>query len=259
MKLLSMVVCCIAITCSTAYSQGYNWEWSPRLPLAMPIRYVGVEVSAGFALHKADLLYSEQYLPCCTLSKGTGVPVATMLYAEEWTKPWLAFTVSAGISYQSVNLSAPGDTLPQIGPDDVVRTVVTEWQLQTSMTYISLATGARARLFGSHATVGFQLRGNLSAGSSNAVLSEHILQPSDYFFNVQGRQVKERTVDSTNFGQRSSFYLEPTFSIQYDVPLTIGYVLTPLVQVAMPLTSLSTASDWRYYSLMLGVRLSKGL
>lgn len=254
-----MVACLIAITCGTSYGQGYGWEWSPRLPLAMPIRYVGVEVSAGLALHQADLLYSEQYLPCCTFSKGTGVPISAMLYAEEWTKPWLALSVSAGLSYQSVTLFAPGDTLPQIGPDDLVRTVVTEWQLQTSMTYISLAAGARARLFGSHATVGVQVRGHVSAGSSNAVLSERVLQPSDYFFNVQGRQVKERTVDSTNFGQRSSFYLEPALSVQYDVPLTIGYVLTPLLQVAMPLTSLSTASDWKYYSLMLGVRLSKGL
>lgn len=254
-----IVVLTLVLGSINAYSQGYEWEWSPRLPVQMPIRYVGVEVDVGYALHHADLLYSEVYLPCCRFTKGTGLNVGAMLYAEQWIKPTLAIHATAGLTYQTVGLTAGGDTLPRVGPDDVVRLVLTEWRLSIPTTYLTIGGGARMRLFGTHVSVGAQLQGSFLVGNNGATLTEHVVSPSDYYFIVQGRQTKDRPADSTTFAQRTSFVLEPALSVQYDLPMNRGLVLTPLLRVSMPITSLSSVSNWRYYGLTIGVRLSRGL
>lgn len=241
-----------------AKAQGYEWEWSPRQPQHMPTRYVGLEAVAGYALQQSDLLYSELTLPCCSFTGGRGIPFSFALQAEQWIEPWLAITAALGASYQQSWLVAEGDTLPRISPDNVVRMVITEWQLDASVSYLTLSGGARARLFNTHAAVGLQVRGSFAL-SSKAKLAEKILAPDDFYFQYQGQTTKMRDVDSSTFAQRSSFYVEPVLSLQYDVPLSTGYVLTPLMQFSVPLTSLAATGTWRYYSVGFGVRLSRGM
>lgn len=245
----------IPVLCS---AQGYEWEWSPRLPAQMPKRYVGIELTGGYAWHSSGIVYSEVSLPCCEFTTGGGIPVGLTIQGEQWVEPWLAITAGLGVMYQKAWLTAAGDTLPRIDANNTVRQVITEWQMDASLTYGVVAVGGRARIGMSHALVGFQIRGLFSL-SGAGTLTERILAPDDFYFSYQGTKTKERSVESSNLTQRSAFYLEPALSVQYDLPLKQGYVLTPLVQVTMPITSLSATGDWRYVGLSLGMRLSRGI
>ncbi len=254
MKTLA-ILCLLLAIAADGKGQGYAWEFSPRFPMFMPTRFVGIEVSGSYAFHSASVLYVEDLLPCCTFKDGTGVPLRIVVTGEQWLNANLAVGAGLGVQLQSAVLTAPGDTLPVID-GNTVELMITEWELATSVTYASIEANSRLRLFTSALSVGVGLRGHIRI-TSQAQVIERIIQPEDAFF--QDSQSNERVSATADFDQSALFVLEPALSLQYDVPLSTGLVLSPSILVSKPLTSLSSQQDWSYLALGFGVRISRGL
>lgn len=243
----------IAVTAATGLSaQGYAWEWSPRAPRTMPTLFGGVEIATGYAMHTGTLPYVEDLVPCCTFEEGTGIPVRFAVFLEDWIAPSTALTYGGGVTIQNSSFTSTAQALPDSGG----RQIITEYLFDASMTYLQLQGGIRQRLFG-YVSVGLELRGLISVASSYE-LTERVVAPDDFFFSTNPPS-KEITLTPTVVDQASVFVLEPAVSLQYDIPLGIGMVLSPMVQFSVPVMSLANNVSWRFLSVTGGVRLSRGL
>jgi hypothetical protein len=234
-------------------AQGYDWEYDPRFPQSMPTRFIGLEFAAQYAMHTGDLAYFEQLVPCCTFSDGTGFPLRLSAVAEQWVTPTLSVQAGLGVAYQSAEFVSD----QQQAPFDDGTVLVTEYVLQTSITALSLSGGVRQRLFDSFFSVGLDLRGNVTIGSAQT-LQERVVSPSDFTFTTNPPTQVYDLSGTMVIPDVAAFVLEPALSFQYDIALARGSVLSPSVNVSMPLNSLATGQSWGYLAVGLGVRLSRG-
>ena len=252
MKRLAIIITMLTFNILMIHAQGYEWEWSPRAPFTMPTRFVGIEVAAQYAQHNGSLTYYQHLIPCCEFTSGTGMPIRLSLVGEQWVLPRLSVQASVGMIYQSASFSVLDTAIPheQFGE------IQTEYLFDASYSQIALSIGARQRLIG-FLSIGLDLRGLIGMGSSTT-LTERIVRPDDYYFSTNPPS-KEYEWDNSVIGDLATIVIEPAVTLQYDIALGLGMVLSPSFTVSMPLTSLSTDQSWTYLAIGGGLRLSRGL
>ncbi len=253
MNAVLSVISVLIASASVAVAQGYGWQWSPRAPMSMPTRFVGVEVGGGVSMHQATLPYVEDLVPCCEFTSGSGVPLRIAVYMEDWWKPETAVLFSGGVTLHRSQFTAQAAPLPDSGG----REIVTEYLFDAALTYLTIGGGIRQRLFDSYLSVGLDLRASVNVAESYQ-LTERVVSPDDYYLKTNPPS-KEQEWEPTVVDRAAVLVLEPSVSVQYDIPLGMGLVISPLVQVGMPILSLAPDASWRYVSVTGGVRLSRGL
>jgi len=253
MRNVLTVIGMLVVAVSTAWSQGYGWQWSPRTPMAMPTRFVGVEVGGGVSMHQATLPYVEDLVPCCEFTSGSGVPLRIAVFLEDWWQPQTAVSLSGGVTMHQSQFTAQAAPLPDSGG----REIVTEYLFDAALTYLTVSGGIRQRLFDSYLSVGVDLRASVNVSQSYE-LTERVVSPDDYYLKTNPPS-KEQSWEPTVVDRSAVLVLEPSVSVQYDIPLGMGLVISPLVQVGIPILSLAPDAQWRYVAVTGGVRLSRGL
>jgi hypothetical protein len=233
------------------WAQRYHWEWSPRSPRVMPRTFVGVEGAIGSALHRTTLPYVEELITCCTFADGTGTPLRFAVIAERWVAPQTAVTAGLGYSQTSGVFTAATQGFPTVE----YGTVETAYDLETSFRYLHLQGGVRQRLFGSMASIGLDLRAMVRV-AAEYTLTERVVSPDDYRFADGSRSI---AIDQQVLYSSSSVLLEPSIVVQYDLPLQLGFVISPMVSVQMPLWSVSATHPWTYLQASAGLRIVRGL
>lgn len=251
-SVLTVIGALIATSCAV-WSQGFDWQWSPRSPMTMPTRYVGVELGGGVSLHQATLPYIEDLVPCCSFSSGTGVPLRIAVFVEDWWKPSTAVALSGGVTMHQSQFTAQAEPLPDSGG----REIVTEYLFDATLTYLTVGGGIRQRLFKSFLSVGVDLRASVNVAQSYQLL-ERVVSPDDYFLKTNPPS-KEQSWEPTVVDRAAVLVLEPSVTVQYDIALGMGLVISPLVQVGVPIFDLAPDASWRYVAVTGGVRLSRGL
>ena len=253
MKLILISIVTFLLGCGTTLSQGYEWEWSPRSPKEMPTNFLGLEFGIGYAQHTGTLEYFEDLIPCCTFDEGgIGIPMRVLVIGEHWIAPKTALQAGLGLSFQTAEFTKRDTLVRRDEPS-----LITEYAFAPTITYLSLQIGARQRLF-SFLSIGVDVRGSLGIGSS-ASLERRIISPEDEFFVKNPPSKVHQITNLGDLNNLATFVLEPAISLQYDIALGLGTVLSPSVNVSMPLNSLSNQYSWRYLGVGLGVRLSRGL
>ena len=175
------------------------------------------------------------------------------MFLENWFAPATAWSVGGGVSFQTAGFVT--EALPL--PDTSGRNIVTEYQLDASLTYLQVHGGIRQRLFGTFLSVGAELRGAVTVASSYSLV-DRVVSPDDFLFPTNPPS-RERQLDDDVIAGVSAFVLEPALLVQYDIALGTGMVLSPVFGVAAPITSVAGDVSWRYVSVTAGVRLSRGL
>jgi hypothetical protein len=219
----------------------------------MPTRFLGVEVAAQYAMHQGDLTYFEDIIPCCTFTDGTGIPFRISVIAEQWVAAKTSLQAGLGVTFQSAAFTSP----EQQAPMEDGRVIRTEYELQTNITSLAVQAGVRQRLFSSFLSVGADLRGLITIGSSQSLV-ERVLGPDDYYFTTNPPSKEWQPSSAVVISDISAFVLEPSLVLQYDLALARGSVLSPSINVSMPLTSLASGQSWGYVAVGFGVRLSRG-
>jgi len=257
MKVLTIMIIALIRFSSPAFAQGFDWEWQARAPRTMPTTFAGLEVSSGYMSHSTDVTYTENFIPCCEIESGTGIPLRISLIAENWIQAKTAVHAGLGIQMSGGSFTAPGDTLPRADGNVNEQPLITEYSYEASLTYATLEAGIRQRLFDSYLSIGLTVRGQilLSAGER---LVEIAVSPDDYYFtsNPPSKEFEHSSKTVTAF---SSFVLEPALSIQYDIALGMGTYIAPSFTLSVPVTSVSSDATWRYVWAGFGVSLMRGL
>lgn len=251
-SLLSLFI--VVATAVSAVAQGFDWQYSARLPFDSPIRFYGVELATGYSTQFASLDYLEKGTPftCCTYDNGSGIPYGVLLAVDYWLAPDISAQGGLGVLVRNVSFTSDPQSFPRIDNSGVY-IVSSEYVFQGSITYVTAQASMRYRLLGTHLNVGGGLKLLLKLSETQTQI-DRVLGPDDYFFDGNP-PTKEKDLEATLLNDASAFVIEPFLSVGYDLSLRRGMYLTPAITVGGPVTSLSKTQPWRSIDFGFSLRL----
>jgi hypothetical protein len=250
MKKMLLKITLYFIITAASYAQGFDWQFSPRLPFKMPVLFLGAAARYDALQHFGDVNYIEGVNQCAVFSSGKGNGFTVGGYSEYWHTGYLAIT--GGLLYSSVPavFLADGDALP-LASGEVFKT---EYEFSAELHYVTLEAAAKYRLFDSH----FFSGGGIQFGtriSQSTAQKERVVSPAEGHFN-DNSQERIFDADITGF---SRFTFAPQVFIGYDLPVGLGYYLSPTLRAGASLNSLSDDASWRNLNFSVGLALVKGV
>jgi len=260
MRILSYILLILTIGAISLQSQGFDWQYSSRLPFRYPYLFAGLNGGVDYEMHDAALDLSENNFGCCQFNQGSGFGTVIGLKSEFWLKGLWAVNMQISYLTRRANFTADGYQVPFtvfdrqgkiIGHD----TATFENEMQSSLSYITLELGGKRRLFGSHLFAGASIElGYLVTQKYTQI--ERVLGPSYFKYN-DGSQ--ERNLGDYTFGNIQNFIFTPKLLIGYDIPLGLGLYTTPYFSVGFPLQNVAETGKWNIWSFNFGISILRSI
>ncbi|MDZ4745804.1 MAG: hypothetical protein SGJ05_07355 [bacterium] len=251
---LGFLVLALCLVAQSFSAQGFDWQYSARVPFESPILFYGLEVSSGYGTHFASLDYLEKgtSYTCCTYDRGSGMPFGAMIAADYWLLPEVSVQAGIGMAMRSVTFTSDPQSFPRVD-HSTVTVVTSEYVFTGTITYATLQGALRYRILGTHLNIGGGLKLMVKLGETQTQI-DRVISPDNYFFNGNPPS-KEKDLKPTILDDASVFVLEPFASVGYDLTIRRGMYLTPTITIGGPITSLSKTQPWRALDLGVGIRL----
>lgn len=248
--LLAVVVWCGAAV--PALSQGFDWQYSARLPSSYPTLFLGVNASGAFHTFSGDINYLQGVVLCGTFRNGDGSGFGAGVQADHWLSE--SWAVSGTLRFEMMNglFESAGDTLAR-APN--AEPTIVGYEIESDFSYVSLDLGARYRpLNTSKLFVGAGVQAGYLL-SHSTVQRQRIVSPASQRFN-DGSQEQSLSDNIVGF---SSFYAGGRIIAGIDLPLGRSLYTSPAVYAAFPLTSMAVDTPWQRVSIGVQVSVLYGL
>jgi len=226
---------------SASKAQGFDWQYSSRLPFETPKIFFGVDGGLDYNLHQGDFNFIEQYFKCCSFTDGNGIGYKIGLKIEYWASAEFAIFGSAGFNY------IMGQFIEQYGPypDGNGGTQLTEFEFNSKSNYINFEAGIKYRLFLSHFFVATTFSAAFMIDNTNEHLERTISKASLTW--------DERIITDGRVPDLKSFVFQPEFKLGYDLNMGLGAYSSVYIGVAFPIQNQLSEGDWRKWTLSAGV------
>jgi hypothetical protein len=230
------------------FSQGFNWQYSSRLPFESPNLFIGLEGNYSIINSSGEFPFVENRWTCCEFNEGTGSDLKFGLNSEYWITGSSA--LKAGVFYSSFlgDFSKITEERVNINAEYLEQF---KYSFETVQHFINLKLGYKYKLLPTHISL---------------VTSLNI----DYLFFEQNESTESRIgpVDKVQPYSRSiaegrikgirNLYLSPEIGLAYDVNLGNGLYSSIQVLADLPLMSFSSAAEWRKWQYGIGIAIYKG-
>ena len=247
------VLACSLTLSSSCYAQGFDWEYSARMPKYSSAWYGGV--SALYAndghtsnidiLEKASAQYPE--IICASLTSGSGNDLRVSLAGEYWFSAGMSLMLRAGYSARSAVFTAQSPEA-LLFDGSILRT---SYELSTKVHAICVEPAVKVCIPSTHLWGSVAVSAEFITGSQTT-LSERVQTPSGFVFT--GTTSRERLLtDRDRVGIRS-VVINPVLSAGIDVDVAKDMYLSPSVCVGLPLMSYADWASWK--TLSLGFRVT---
>jgi hypothetical protein len=241
-------------------SQGFDWQYSSRLPFDFPYLFGGLNGSVGYSMHDALLNLSEGTGDCCKFQDGKGWSSSVGLKTEYWIDGLLA--VNAQLSYftNRAKFIAEGHKLPFTVFDSQGKivghdTVLFGNEMEISVSYLTFEAGGKRRLFDTHLFAGAALEfGYLVSNKTTQI--ERVVTPSYFKYN-DGSQV--RTLGQHKISGMSKFLFTPKLLLGYDIPVGLDFYLSPVISVGFPVNNMSNEGSWKIWNFNFGISVMRAV
>jgi hypothetical protein len=238
-----LILCLVALSVTESRSQGFDWQFSSRLPSDYPEYFLGFSGGYEHSLHDGNIVLDDTQFDCCQFETGSGPGFFVGLTGEYWLGGH--FAVNAKLLYinSSSTFLKQADPIPIIGSEDLI----TEYEFRNTLSYVNFELSGKYRLLESHFHVGATL-----------FLGVKVTEKNEYFERVvQGGPFNdgttEKVLEIANTPDVRSIYFMPKINFGYDVDLGLGKYMTPQVSVGLPIISISETTSWDRFSLSAGV------
>jgi hypothetical protein len=231
-------------------AQMFDWQYSVRLPFNSPKLFIGGGAAAIYGTHSVqDFRAVSEEFRCGNYTSGTGTGFAVFGAGEYWFREDVAF--GGRIEYASVS----GKFITQVPPvpfkrNGEVMELRREFALTTTLSTITFDAYAKWLVTGTHFHAGAGIAAGLRVGSQFSQ-SESIISPEEFAAEIQYGQADVQNI--------AALSLRPSLRLGYDAEISRGIYATPFVTLGMPLTSASSASGWRFWTLTVGVQVVFGV
>lgn len=260
MKKIAIILIFCITSISYVYSQGFDWQYSSRLPFNYPYIFAGLTGGAGYSLHNTALDLSEGNGDCCKFTNGSGLNYAIGLTGEYWIRGH--WTVNLNLSYYSNKglFTAPGENLPFtvfdtqgniIGHD----TASFENEMNISLNYLNIQAGTKYRLFNTYFFVGAAIEAGLLI-NQKVTQTESVVSPSYFRYN-DGSQKRELGIHQIS--DISNFIIVPKLTLGYDISLGLGIYTTPFFTVGFPLQNIAKNGNWTSWDFRFGISILRAI
>ncbi|ROL55741.1 hypothetical protein D9V84_10840 [Bacteroidetes/Chlorobi group bacterium Naka2016] len=254
MKRLVLTLLLIVLPLGSLFSQGFEWEISPRMPFSIPKLYFGILGSYTRNSLNGSLTLYENYFSCAKFTSGGGNSNSFGLKIEYWKTHNLAFNASFNFQANKGSFVAAGDSFP-IQIKGIPKIVKVENELAMDYKYLVADFGAKYRLGSTHLFIG----GNLEFGLKLVTeyeLFEKVKSPPEYHFidNTQRRKIVDGRLSDL-----SIVVVNPKIALGYDATLFPGVYASPSIAVQIPLFNYSRQENLKLFSLQLSISILRGI
>jgi hypothetical protein len=239
----------LIIFCSIElHSQGFDWEYSARLPYKIPRAFIGAGYSYRYNNNFGNFSFFENNVYSLNFKKGNGYVNQINISFQYWEKPIIA--IFGNVLYRSLKTDFTQNmTYPRSnGADNWLATYQTNMHL--SRDYIGISIGGKYRVLNSYFSVGAEIT-SLFLLSSSATATEEILSP-DFEHYIDGST--RRDIKNMHLPDFKNFNVLPEIFIAYDFSIAKGIFIQSSLRMQIPLFN-STSSD-KFYDLPLGIEIT---
>lgn len=250
-KIFPIILFCVPFW---ALSQGFDWQYSPRLPFRIPKLFVGITGTSSVIAYSGNLNLYESFVNCSKFQSGKGFAYSFGIHGEYWFTHSIAFNI--GLDYQKFNgnLVTPGDSFPILIRNQILMGKV-ENTLDMSYSYFNIIVGVKNRLFTTNFFVGATFDFGVKLSTKYSV-SEKVISPPEYHFTdgSQARQIFDGRLSDLSF-----FKISPALNFGYDAILLLGVYASPMVSFEIPLFNYSKEDRLRLMKITAGITIYKGI
>lgn len=245
---MKKIILLILISSIHLYSQGFNWQYSSRLPFESPNLFIGLEGNYSITNSTGEFPFLENRWTCCEFNEGTGSNVKFGINSEYWISGSSA--LKAGVFYSTFigdfstiteyPASINGGYLEQF-----------KYSFETIQHQMNLRLGYKYKLLPTHLSIITSLNIDYLFFEDNQS-SESRIGPVDKVAPYT-RSIPEGRIKGIR-----NIYLSPEIGLAYDVNLGNGLYSSIQLLADLPIMSFSSAAEWRKWQYGIGIAIYKG-
>lgn len=236
-KIFVLVIC----GCLQLNAQGFDWQYSPRLPFNTPTQFLGINVSGSFNLNTGDFGFLSNNIPCCTFENGTGYGILGGLKYEKWITD--NSTIFSTLDFSYIPSIFITQSEPYVYRD--YEDIRTEYEYNSTLTYIILEIGYKYRLFESHFYTSLSLNSAFLTDEKHNFI-ERIVSEKDFFFS-------EIKYPNPEYSKPNKLMINPVLYLGYDLNLGMGKYASVFISTTFPLQSVIADKNWNRWIFSFGL------
>ncbi len=242
--MLAIFACVLVFMTQEARSQGFDWQYSSRLPSAYPRLFLGGSVSGIYGFHTADIYSLGEEYRCGDYKQGVETGISAAAVGEYWLPvSMVEFWGMMGFRTSTTRFTSQPPSEP-FRRNGVEFELSREFAMDVYLRALLMEAGVKYRIARTHAHLGIGLRTDLVL-STTAEQTETILTPVEF---TQSIAYGEQTLT----GMRR-LLLTPIIAAGYDAELGKGIYATPRITLGFPIMSRSSRIDWTSIDLSGGI------
>lgn len=261
-KLANYILFCIIVLIGIPFesnSQGFDWQYSARLPQLYPKIFLGVDASIGYNYDFGEVNFAENMISCCKFRSGNGLSNSLGLSLEYWLDDGIS---ALQFSLKHSNQSSVFKTLapPLIRTFETSNnqtfndTLQTEFIFNSSNYFVVVNAAYKLRLFSSKFFVGSSV--DLAyLISEDYEHKEKVISQNNSFNDGS----LERNIVTTSFSNRTDMILTPNIFFGYDFSLGLGLYASPRIVISLPLFNTANQGKWRNLSLNFSLAVHRAI
>jgi hypothetical protein len=253
-RLLATIVCgCLPLV--SAWAQGFNWQYSARMPSDVPTLFVGVQGGYGLTQHFAGIPMQERMADgrvcdCqAQFERANGREIRAGIVVEQWLSSGdFALYASAQVQQEQATfraLAAPLRISPWTMVDASARgDFQTEYLFATSTLSASIEAGAKYKFYPSPVFIGFGVNLAYTVRDASSLRERSV----NVNFNYEQNELP------LDFVRRTALVPSAKAVLGVDLPLAKGLYASPAAFVMVPMSSLASNAAW--FRVCYGVQIS---
>jgi len=235
-RLLAIMIF-LLVSIEPANAQGFNWQYSSRLPMDYPVFFIGVNAGITYFDNSGQIRLDEgEVLDCCSFSSGNGLGSAFGLSAEYWYLPDIS--LYANLKY---SIDKHTFTKNRMGEIRVTDTLFYENELSSSTNYIILELGGKKNISDTHFHYGISIYASLLVNNDNEI-TEKVIKPVYFPWS-------ERVISRGRISDLTTIYVQPKLKFGYDLDLGLSTYSTIAISIGIPFFDMTENAKWKSWQI----------
>lgn len=227
-------------------AQGFDWQYSSRLPSSSPVLFIGGGATFNYGLNTADIYSLGADYRCGDYKSGTETGFSAKVATEYWQTGVLSLWGEVGYRNSTVKFSSTTEPEP-FKNKGKIDSLTREFLMKSIFHSIVIEAGVKWRIAPTHLNVVVGIRTDILL--KNIVeQTEAIVTPVEF--------VPPTTPFSYGSVSLTSFHtvnLTPIVGMAYDMELGRGIYATPKITAGIPLMSRSSVISWKSWDFSAGI------
>ncbi len=232
------------------FSQGFNWQYSSRLPSDYPNIFVGANAGYSTVYDIGEFTFTEEAIECCLFDYGRGFGIKVGFAAEYWFENGNdAICINLNYNIRQSEFTTRHKLLTVQYP------VTYEFVYESAFNNLVLEALYKKRIMNSHFSVlgGFAVE---VLTSQKNEYKHHILSPESEYFTDGS---KERTISEGNIAPLKSLIFNPIIATNYDFNLGKSRYGSIGIFTELPLSNILSDETWRKFEFGINFKILFGI